>query len=270
MKMVAWILFAVFCCLAMTGTCHAIDSQNNCSDLLVLKRGILHKLSKVKNYRLNTTVTINHEVVSSHISGKQPNMMKIVQKIHHGSKQLITTVVFDGQYQWVESKLSNKIQILKIRSSEIVSQETPFDTGYYIMGTGIINGEGYPSTVRTLLLLYNLAADCTSDKIILSGHIAARKFEEYAEKRKFAKLNKQYKERFMKDFGFASITFSYHDLQIQDYALGPSPGNYTIKVKFSKIKINMDVSENEFKYQIPGDVKPTDITEELKQELSGG
>lgn len=270
MKMSGCIIFAVFCCLTATDTCHAIDSHYNCGDLLVLKRNIIQKLNEVKDYRLTTTVEIDHECVSSRIAGKLPNMMRVVQSIHHGSDQLITTVVFDGQNQWVESRLSSKIRVIKIRSSEIVSPETPFDTGYYIMGTGIMNGEGYPSTVRNLILLYNLTPVCTSGKIILSGKIDTRQFEEYAGKRKFAKFNKQYRDSFIRDFGFASIIFSINDLQIQEYTLGPSTGKYTIKVKFSNIKINTGVFKHGLKYQIPEGVEPKDITEDLKQELAGG
>jgi hypothetical protein len=149
MKVGVWTFFPVFCCLLMAEMCYAIDIQYNCSDVIALKRNIIQKLSEIQDYGLATTVKINDESVSSHIAGKQPNMTRIVQSIHYGSEQLITTVVFDGQYQWVESKISKKIQIIKIRLSEIVSPERPFDTGYYIMGTGKMNGDGYPSTVRT-------------------------------------------------------------------------------------------------------------------------
>ncbi|MCP3928519.1 MAG: hypothetical protein GY705_05395 [Bacteroidetes bacterium] len=248
--------------------CSAEVQEYNCDDLVAIKKSILSKLNEINSYQLDATVSIDDKVVTSQITGKQPDRLRITQKINKGSEELVNTIVFDGRNQWIESKFSNKIlQVSKIRLSEVVDSGRLFDTGYYIQGAGIFGGEDFPSTVRILLSLYNLSAICSSNKIILSGYLDEKKFEEYAGKRKFAEFNKRYgyRDRFKKSFRYANMVFGHTDYLLHEYTLGPSNKSETMKIKFHHTLINIDGLEGEFSYQIPKGIDPTDITDELKQ-----
>lgn len=267
---------AILLCLAVSFAmfgqlCSANEQESRCDDLAVIKKNILNSLNSVDTYQLNATVAMDGKVFPSQIAGKLPNRLRITQKIHHNSEELDTTVVFDGRHQWVESKLSKKIlQVIKIRLSEVVDSTRPFDTGYYLQGTGIFSGEDFPSTVKILLSIYKLTITCTSDKIVLSGHLNEKKFEDYASKRKFAKLNKVrgFRDQFKKNFKYASLLFSRNDYLLRGYLLGSSDKNEKVTVIIKDVKTNIDCLEDEFEYQIPNGIVPNDITDELKRALN--
>ena len=250
--------------------CSVKTQENNSSGIVSIKDKILRKLDEINNYKVDATVSIDNHIARSQIFGMQPDRLRVTQRIRKGSEELSNTIMFDGRFQWIESKLSNNtLQISKIKLSDVVDLDRPFDTGYYLQGAGIFGGESFPSTVRILISIYNLSAIRSSDKIILSGSLDQNKFEAYADKRKFAKLNREsgFRDKFKKDFGYASMEFGGADFFLRKYALGPSKDNMNIEVSFHNLKINLDGMENSFVYHIPKGVEPVDITDELIQAL---
>ena len=264
MRISCW-LFCIISALIVNNISFAGSFVHRCADLSILKKNILEKIIEIESYQLDTKVEIDGNVVSAKILGQIPNWLRVEQKLQYGSEQLLTKVVFDGKSQWVESKTSNQVQVLKINLPDLVTEERPFDTGYYSMGTGLIHGEDFPSTIKILLSLYDFSADCQPAKIVLEGYLNLKKFEEYVLKRKFQKSNVQFKEKFKKDFDFAKITFGYPNYLIQSYSLGESSANETITVTFTNIRINLINIENEFEYKVPKGIDPVDITDDIKK-----
>ena len=243
----------------------AVGKNPDCSNIDLIKKEIHDKFTDLRSYQLDATVEIDDHTIFSKITGRPPDRLKVAQQIKQGPEPMQITVVFDGEHQWVESRTSSKIQLLKIRSSELVSEKRPFDTGYYLMGTGLINGEDFPSTIKTLLCIYNLSSDCTSGNVVLSGYLNSQRFSEYTGKRRFRKTNAQFIEKFKKRFGFVKITFSYPDYKIQGYSMGSSSSNETITVSFHNIAFNPAGIEAMLNYQVPGGVQPVDITNKVRQ-----
>lgn len=268
MRTSCW-FFCILSALIINNISYAESADHNCTDLSGLKKNILEKIAEIKSYQLNTKVKIGGDIVSAKIFGQIPNRLKVVQKVQHGSEQLSTTVVFDGKLQWVESKTSSQAQVLKIRSPELAAKDRPFDTGYYIMGTGLINGEDFPSTIKILLSLYDFSADCQPEKVVLAGYLNLKEFDKYVLKRKFQKTNAQFKEKFKRDFGFVKIMFGYPNYLIQSYSLGASSANETITITFTNIRINLLSVDDEFEYIVPEGIHPIDITDEIKKVLAG-
>lgn len=264
---VSFIIFLV----AVSGIqCSAETQKYNSSNFNSIKNKILLKLDEINNYQVDAAVSMDNNVASSQISGKQPDRLRIAQRITKGSEELSNTIIFDGQFQWIESKFSNKIlQISKIKLSEVVDLDRPFDTGYNMQGAGIFGGESFPSTVRILISIYNLSGIRSADQIILSGSLNQEKFEAYADKRKFAKSNREhgFKDKFKKNFGYAILVFGKADFLLREYTIGRSKDDMKIKVVFQNLKINLDDIDNNFIYQVQEGVEPVDITDELKQAL---
>ena len=251
--------------------CSAGAGQDHCDDFLSIRKRILTKLDEIKNYRFEAVVSMEDNVVVTQICGAKPNRLRIKQELNNGSKQYINTVVFDGKYQWVESRQSDKIlQLSRIKLSKIVDKERPFDTGYYVYGAGIFAGEDFPSTVEILLSIYDLSAICSPDGLILSGRLNETKFEKYAATRKFANFNKEhgFGDAFKRSFRYAIMVFGTTDYVLRKYTLGPSQKAEKIKVTFNQVKINSGISGDEFIFHIPGGIEPNDITSELLQAFS--
>ena len=268
MRTSCW-LFCILSILIVNNIGYAGSADLNCTEISGHKNNILDKVAEIKSYQLLAKVKIGGNEVISNISGTIPNRLKVVQEIQYGSEQLSTTVIFDGKFQWVESTTSNQLQVLKIRSSELATEDRPFDTGYYIMGTGLINGEDFLSTIKLLLSQYDLKADCQPGKVIMTGYLNSKEFDKYILERKFQKANAHFKEKFKRNFGFAKITFSYPNYIIQSYSLGTSNAEETIATTFTDLKINPLNIDDEFEYKVPEGTQPIDITDEIKKASSG-
>lgn len=138
---------------------------------------IKRNIKSIPDYRFLSHVSLGDVNVDAQISGKPPNLMRIRLSISQDNTSLITTTVFDGHYQWTETKYPNKTEVTKIKLSKIVSQNRPFDTSYYVMGSGLLNGEDYPATILTLLSIYDLHATCTTTSIRLAGKLNTSNFQ---------------------------------------------------------------------------------------------
>jgi len=271
--MIKKILFLFFYVLLITTTeekCFAELEELPCNDVSSVENAIALKLAEIENYKLDAIITIDNHVAYSQIIGKTPDMLRISQRIKNGDDELTNLVVFDGRYQWIESKLSNRIlNVSKIRLSEVVKEDRPFDTGYYVQGAGIFSGEDYLSTIRILLEIYDLSATCSTNKILLMGSLDEEKFESYAQSRKFAMFNEKhaFTEQYKKNFKYAHLAFDSNFI-LNEYALGTSKNDLKLNVDFQHIQLNQSGLENQFRYQIDKGIEPEDITDELKQVLS--
>lgn len=258
----------LFMLLVIGCTGGSVGKRPDCSNIDSIKKDIYGKLNDIRSYQLDATVKMDGHTIFSEISGQPHDRLRVAQHIKQDPAPMQITMVFDGEHQWVESKTSSRTQLLKIRSSELVSNKNPFDTGYYLMGTGLINGEDFPTTVKTLLSIYNLSSDCISGNVVLSGSLDPIRFNLWASERRFRKTNAQFIEKFKKRFGFAKITFGYPDYHIQGYSMGSNSSNETISVSFRNIAFNLADTEAGLNYQVPDGVQPVDITNKIKRALA--
>jgi outer membrane lipoprotein-sorting protein len=253
--------------------CHAKTDSGNCRDISAAKKTITSRIDEINSYSIDAVVSINGKVVTSKIYGKRPNKLCIIQKIPKGDDELVNKVVYDNRYQWVETKISKKIvQVSKIELSKIVDHERPFDTGYYIMGTGLFSGEDFPSTVKALLSIYDLTAKCSNNRIILSGYLNSDSFLKYIMNRKFAGMKKKhgYIERFKKSFKHARLVFEFPNNHLREYSLGSTDKTETIKIVFKKICLNPELLDDKINYKPPGGMEVIDITEPLRRSIESG
>jgi outer membrane lipoprotein-sorting protein len=270
--MKTWFQFfcALFCLLLFFGLSFAGFEDPPCDSAESIKKTILGKIAEVRSYRLEASVNIDDTVVFTKILGITPDRLRIEQSFKSGKDQVHITEVFDRKVQWIETRKSDKIQVLKINTDELVENDRPFDTGYYLMGTGLINGEDFPSTIKILLSVYALSAKCHRSKIVLTGYLDQANFDKYVSRRKFKKANKPFTEEYKKRFRFAEIVVGYPDYGIQKYSLGPSNKTVTLTTHFNDIQTNLDGIEEAFHYKAPNGVQPHDITDEIKRALADG
>jgi outer membrane lipoprotein-sorting protein len=267
-------LFQFFCALICSLLCFGLSFAGiddlPCDSVVGIKETILRKMAEARRYQLKASVKIDDTFVFTKIMGITPDRLRIEQSFRAGNDQVQITEVFDGRVQWIESRKLDKIQVLKINTDELVKKDRPFDTGYYLMGTGLINGEDLPSTIKILLSVYDLSAKCHHNKIVLTGYLDQTNFDKYANSRKFKKVNKPFIDEYKKRFRFAVIVVGYPDYGIQSYSLGPSDNTVTITTHFEDFQINLDSIEGAFHYKPPGGVQPSDITDEIIRALAGG
>lgn len=265
-----FVSFFVFMISLYGGLCLAKTNGGDCHDIFAVKKALTSRIDKINSYSIDAVVSIDGKVVTSKIYGKRPNKLCIIQRLPKGSDEFVIKVVYDNQYQWVETKFSKKIvQISKIELSKIVDHERPFDTGYYIMGTGLFSGEDFPSTVKALLSIYDLTAKCSKNRIILSGYLNTDSFLKYIMNRKFAGMKKKhgYIERFKKSFKHARLVFESHDNHLREYSLGSTDKRETIKIVFKKICLNPEGLNDKISYKPPRGMQVNDITEPLRRSI---
>ncbi|PCJ18651.1 MAG: hypothetical protein COB04_06985 [Gammaproteobacteria bacterium] len=183
--------------------------------------------------------------------------------IAQGGDSIEIKAVFDGSHQWVETRGSSRVEVLKISLSELVNSQRPFDTSYYLMGSGLLNGEDFPASLFTLLATYEFKAVCERGIVTLSGTLDEEEFAKYAlTKRSQASVEsrvRQYSERFSQ----LVMEFDQLSLGIKGYELGAVGERAIFRVDFKNLQVNEKLPVNHFFYRAPKDVKVVDITEEL-------
>jgi len=222
-------------------------------------------LTQIRDYEVRARISLEGQDVGSRITGKLPDRLRMRLEMVLPAGRLIQTVVFDGEYQWVESKHPSSTQVFKIALAGLTTPERPFDTAYYLMGTGLLNGEGFPETIADLLSVYDLKASCVDDFVALSGPIDVHAFAEYAIKRRSGG-QKASVERFAKEFGHLRIELEPDGYVVSRYAMGPSEGELLFTVDFQEIRTNQGVAAEAFEYRPPAGVEPEDITEAVKNQ----
>ena len=260
-------LIAALLIFCATASCSEKNLTDACEKRKILAE-IRHRLLGVEDYKIEAVVSLEGVAVVSRITGKMPDRLRIRLEMPHPTGLTIVSAVFDGTNQWVETKKSSSTQVIKIDLAELTTPERPFDTSYYIMGTGLLNGEGYPETIATLLSVYDLKAACSDNVITLSGPINIEKFKEYAARRRSMGSQQSSIEKFAKVFGYLDLEFDTADLVIQKYTLGSAHGKASFIVQFKDVQTNQGVGNDVFTYSLPSGAVPVDITEDLKDKAT--
>ena len=218
------------------------------------------RLSGLKSYKLNTEVEFQGASGKSEIVGKRPDRLRIDMSIDtpSGSRRSIT--VYDGTHQWLQKGEGSRAQVLKINLRRTTSEERPFDTGYYMMGSGLLNGEGLVSTIENLTSIYDLQAECGETGISLKGPLLPGEFENFADQRNSPQSGTRNIERFKREFSYLELSLTPQDLLMKGYSIGPSSDNEMISVTFSDVELNPELREGVFDYTPPEGAKPRDVT----------
>jgi len=251
------VLISPLCSLAQA------KSLNDCNALLI-KESIINKLAGISHYKIDIAVKFDDLNVESNIVGKTSEKMKIQQTIKAPQYTLNYSTVFDGEFQWVESSRESYVQVVKLEVLSLTEKDRPFDTGYYLMGTGLLNGEDYVSTLANLLSVYDLEAVCASGVITLMGEINREKFTHYALNVKTKKSSAEFINKYINEFGYASIEIDKEKLTVNSYKLGPGSNQLLFEALFSNTDINADVDDGMFLYTPPSGIKVLDITNDVK------
>lgn len=236
-----------------------------CDGAMVMA-GIDHWIDEIKDYRIEALVTLDQQRMHSTITGRIPDRLRI-HLVPVLKKNVEWITIFDGSYQWVESRTADKVDVFKIKLSGLVDKKRPFDTSFYMMGSGLMNGEDFPETIRIFIRTYDLSVTCLDDRNLLTGKINTNKFKQYASKRQ-TPIDEKVVNRFIEQFRFIIIEFDPKNFNVMGYQLdsnheGPKKQSM-YKVKFNNLIINQGVANTTFEYSVPADVQPVDITEDIK------
>ncbi len=226
-----------------------------------IRQNVLEQLNSIDDYSINAAVSMDETNVISHISGKRPNLLRLQLIITNESGTITYTSVFDNKYQWVEAKSPAGVEVLKLKLDELVKPNRPFDTSYYLMGTGLLNGEDLYGTFEKLLFLFDLNSNCSSKNIILSGTVNQDKLKQYALIKRSPKV---FMDKFIRELGFLTIEIDPSNNMIKKYSLGSDAKTVNFKVNFNSFKINQGLTKNDLSYILPKGIAPQDITEIIK------
>jgi outer membrane lipoprotein-sorting protein len=244
----------------------AAADVGECYSSIILDR-IRHYVESIEDYQLQSNVILDGRQVTSEISGKPPILMRIKMHIKQGDTIVNLTVTFDENYQWIETKTPSVTEVLKIKLAGLVSPGRPFDTSYYLMGSGILNGEDYPSSITTLLSIYDLKANCTENEIQLSGPLNIEKFTQYSSTKKSSDSLQSRIKKYSKNFNQLTMVFDTKSLALNEYYLGTKDKPTKFAVTFHKLRINQKLTAKDIAYIPPKGVQAIDITADLIEHL---
>ncbi len=225
---------------------------------------INEKLASVTGYQMHAKIKIagTEAKPESMIYGHQPNLLRIDYTVKQGDQQMKQQVIFDGRYQWMESKMGESLEVQRLDLSKATDSKRPFDSFLYVFGTGLLSGEDYPGTVRALLEVYDLEVECLAgDKVVLQGNIDKARFETYLKKSKYSKNRLAGVDRFVKDYGYVHMLFE--DSLLKKYMLAADHSSFGFRASFYDVKINSSLNKALFEYQVPSGNEFIDVTPQI-------
>jgi len=242
------------------------EETANCNTSKVLDK-IRANVNSIRDYQLVSHVNLNGNKVTSNISGKLPNLMRINMQISQNQSTIDITTTFNGTYQWNVTKYTNAIEISKIELKNTTNIDHPFDTSFYVMGSGLVNGEDYPTSVKTLLDVYTLTASCNQSNIELSGTVNTKNFKSYmGSKKNTTQLDARVKQ-YTASFPKIRMIFDSHSLALKEYDLGTSKQPTSFVTKLENLSINKGLKSQFFTFTPPKNQKVVDITKEVLSQI---
>jgi outer membrane lipoprotein-sorting protein len=252
--------------LSLAGAFAFAADTSNCSTPGLLAK-IKSNITEIKDYQLQSRVFLDGDLVRSNIVGKLPNNMRISMTINQGDATIKQSTTFDGSFQWLETKSPNAIEVSKIKLKDVVSPERPFDTSFYMMGSGLLNGEDYPTSVSILISVYDVVASCSKSHIKLSGPLNVDKFTRYVNTKKPTGPSSARVKQFAELFPKVNILFDINTLELKEYTLGTKKNPQYFKANFYNAMFNRGLEKDAFAYTPPPGVSATDITKDLLENM---
>lgn len=260
--------------LLITACAENKEQVASCNDETV-KAKLNDWLTGIRDYQIKANIEVEGQQFHSTIGGRVPDRLSIRLEPESESKakQDVWLTKFDGDYQWVELRSGDNVQVFKIQLKPIINPQRPFDTSYYIMGSGLMNGEDFPTSMQSLLSTYDLSARCSQNSITLAGAVNGEKFKNYAKTRRKPQSDEMI-EKFISQLGFLVLTLDAKSYEITGYRMGgvkegtpkeAADKSSLFNVKFLEIKTNEDGKPDRFKYEPPTGIVPADITDQVKE-----
>lgn len=261
--------FVFFYAMAFHPNCFPV-SLEECDTSKAIE-AIHNSLIKINDYQMEALVSFGEKKITSSIQGKRPNLLKISMKIPEEQSSLSLLTIFDGSFQWIAQEFQKTTKVSRIKLDSIVSKDRPFDTSYYLMGSGLVNGEDYLGTINTLLQVYRLTAKCENGTIELAGPLKVSAFKEYMKSKKSSGSIESTVKQFSESFNYAKLIFDDRQLILSAYLLGnKNTKNDEIddfSVEFRKMRFNQELSSSLFVFKAPKDVSVVDITADIIKHL---
>ena len=134
----------------------------------------------------------------STVYGKSPDKLRIDYVVSQGGQKMTQKVVFDGEYQWIESSGPGYLEVQRLSLSKLTEPGRPFDT---FNGTGLLSAEDYPGTVRTLISVYDVEMSCLDEqRAVATGYINRKKFRAYLKESRYYRQRQSAIDRFVKSY----------------------------------------------------------------------
>lgn len=214
------------------------------------------RLDKITDYRVTIRSVVNEQKPSiMKLTGKRPDLLKATMQVSDTDKLII---VYDKKNQWIEE--GNMVYKIDLDKSKNRTPDRPFDTDYSLAG-GLLSGEDYIGTVKTLLSIYDLKANCKANNIVLKGNLNIPKFTEYTKSRHIDIPIDDFVKAFANTLKTATITIDKKSHLISGYTL---QGTDKFKATFSDYDFST-LTDSQLKYVIPEGVKPIDISPGVPQ-----
>lgn len=259
-------IFTLLLLACLAPGCAFTSEQTSTCDEKLINASISQWINDIKDYSLVATIRVENSnvVVQSYIKGKVPEFLRVKLKMTRGDEEMIQKLVFDGDYQWLESNSNLGANVVKARLDPLTDPNRPFDTSLYLSGTGLFSGEDFPSTLDIYRSIYAVKVKCIDSGIIrLTGNIIPKALKAYIEKSKYSGKRASNIEQFTKTFNRIRMDFDATDYSLLGYALGKQDDEI-FHVRIKKLKINSGLTKDDFRYLIPEGVEPKDITDQLR------
>ncbi|MFD1259471.1 hypothetical protein [Entomomonas asaccharolytica] len=243
------ILNSIIITMAMAATV-AYANPKSCNTADIIQK-IEQRVDSITDYRVTIVSAVNEQKPAEMtLYGKRPDLLKAVMQLSETDK---LTIVYDKQYQWIEE--GNMVYQVNLSKSERRTAERPFDTDYSLAG-GLLSGEDYVGTIKTMLTIYNLKASCQANTITLIGDLDIPKFTEYTKSRNITAPLEEFVEQFAKTLKKATIKVDKNNYLVTSYHL---VGTDKFNVQFNNYDFS-SLSAEQLSYKIPEGIKPIDIT----------
>lgn len=244
----------------------AFADSKTCNTTIIVNK-IEHALTTIEDYQFRSFVVVDGNSVTSEIKGMLPNLMRIDMTIKQADSAINMSSIFDGSHQWIETKYPSFTEVSKIELGRVTTKDRPFDTSYYLMGSGLLNGEDYPATVSTLISVYDVSAKCTKNNIELSGPLNIKNFAHYMGSKKTINSVESRVKKYSDNFGFSHLVFDNKTLALKEYSLGTKENPGFFSARYENLQLNRGLISMAFTYTPPQDVQPVDITKDLLEHI---
>lgn len=255
------LIVALFLCHVAVAT----EVWGGVCDAASLEASIRKQLDDIRSYKLVAQISANKFKAVSDIQGRLPSRLRIEMKMTEPAGRDRWIHIYDGKHQWAEHHTEGGLMVYRIRLKLVASPERPFDSGYFLMGSGLLTGEDYPSTLRTLLTIYQMTGQCTPTGAMLHGVLDHEKLHHYINSKKHVQDPVRMAKRFAMEFPLATLRLKADPLIVKGYELG-SQDRTNLSVTFDKVLLNAVIPPSRFDYTERSEVEVMDITDQIRDQ----
>ncbi len=263
------LVFGFFVLILLIPAYVTANSKNTCQN--VKRADVLKWVEQIKEYETTVILRVQGALIDfkSQVYGRSPDRLRIDMDMGNDKMSIKQKTLFDGTYQWNEASSDMGSQITKLKLDKVANKDKPFDTFMYVVGSGLMNGEDLPTTLKTLFEIYKVSAQCDKKKTltIFTGRLDADKYRKYIAKSKYAKQRKLGIDNYINNFTQIQISVDPKSKHVKSYSMGNSETKPTYAVTFKNMKTNGKLPENIFTYKLPAGEQAIDITDDLVEKL---